>query len=108
MNKTLSLFFTLLLLCSCDKKQEPAGSWRLNFNERPETLFFPYELNFNQDTLTIVDGCTFKQQLIYENTDDSIFLSSSTDDSRRSYSFKFMTDSILQFGGKQFFLFPTF
>ncbi len=94
-------FGFILFSCSQEKTTNLTGSWRLEYNEQIEAPFFPYELCFNGDTLTMIDGNNFKHQVKYQIIDDSIEMIFSNG-SIRKIDFNVYSDSIISLGVGKF------
>lgn len=102
MKRLLYIFTITLIISSCTKQPDAEGFWRLDFDEEIVSPFFPYELEFYQDTLRIVDGQNFKQIVLFRQIDDSISMLFANGCTKK-YSFEILSDSTIQFAGKKFF-----
>ena len=102
MKRLLYIFTITIIISSCTKEPDAEGFWRLDFDEEIVSPFFPYELEFYQDTLRIVDGYNFKQKMVFRQIGDSISIVFNNDCTKK-YSFKILSDSTIQFAGKKFF-----
>ncbi len=81
------------------------GLWRLDYNGQIDFPFFPFELDFEGDSLILTDGNNFRYQIRYQIIDDSIVMFF-TNECIRKLEFNFHSDSIIYIGTGKFYEFP--
>jgi hypothetical protein len=88
-----------LILFSCSQKRIESldGHWLFDFNGKIESLYFPLELCFEGDSLTLIDGYSFNHKVRYQIIEDSIEMIFSNENIRK-LKFGFCTDSIITIG----------
>lgn len=98
-------FLLINFSCSQKKFERLRGVWKLDNNVKIETPFFPIELNFETDSLILIDDHHFKHQIRYQIIDDSIEMIFSNDNIRK-LKFSFCSDSKISIGNCKFYKFP--
>lgn len=85
-----------------DNKNKLDGYWRLDYNDSLENPFFPFEVQFNSDSIKMVDGNTFSHCASYIKRQDSldIMFSNST---KVRLSFDMTSDSIIKISNETFY-----
>ena len=107
MRRYIHILFLTLILFSCSQKkiENLNGSWRLDYDEQTKSPFFPFELFFEGDTLIMIDGHNFKNQIRYQIKGDSIEMSFSNG-SIKKMDFSIYSDSMIFLGAGKFYKIP--
>lgn len=65
-------FGLILFACSHKRIESIDGSWRFEYNGQILYPFFPFELYFEEGSLILIDGHSFKHHVRYQIIEDSI------------------------------------
>lgn len=101
MNRYIIIIFSLWITTSCTQYNSIEGIWKRNLNEQIINPFFPYELSFHHDTLSIFDDYNFKQVARFETTNDSLSITFENN-IKANYSFSSLSDSTILISGIKF------
>jgi hypothetical protein len=99
---TVIAFFLLISSCNSGKKNEVIGYWRLNYHDKIENIFIPFEIHFYGDSLKLVDRYNYCQTGHFTRFQDSLNILFSNG-SNSIVSLQIVSDSVIRFANETYY-----